>query len=65
VYSIGIIIIFLISFTSFITNLFKYKIIKNPKLKLEPEAKTLIPFIEKIIIVIIWVIGFITVFGNL
>lgn len=65
VYSIGIIIILLISITSIVSNVFKYKILKNPKLKLQQESKTLIPFIEKVIITIMWIMGFITIFSSL
>ncbi|MDR0771968.1 MAG: hypothetical protein LBF15_02745 [Candidatus Peribacteria bacterium] len=56
IYSIGIIIIVLISITTIINNVFKYRIIKNPNLKIQPEFRTLLPFINKTIITIIWVL---------
>lgn len=65
IYSIGIIIIVLISITTIINNVFKYRIIKNPNLKIQPEFRTLLPFINKTIITIIWVLWIISIFSNL
>jgi hypothetical protein len=49
--------------TSLINIVFKKELIFKSKLK--AVSKTLLPFVNKIIIIFLWVIGIITVIANL
>ena len=62
-YSIMIIIIVLFFATSFVNKFFTEDLIKQSKLK--ALSRTLLPFINKAIIVFIWIIWIITIFDNL
>lgn len=61
--SVLILIIFLCLMTSLINIVFKKELIFKSKLK--AVSKTLLPFVNKIIIIFLWVIGIITVIANL
>lgn len=62
-YSISVIIIFVVFATWFINKFFTDDLIKKSKLK--ALSRTLLPFVNKAIIIFIWVIWIITVFDNL
>ncbi|MDD3793575.1 MAG: mechanosensitive ion channel family protein [Candidatus Gracilibacteria bacterium] len=62
-YFISIILIFIFYLTKFINKFFE-KDLQN-KSKLKGQSKTLFPFVNKIIVVFIWIVGIITIFDNL
>lgn len=62
-YSVIIIIIFLIFVTWFVNKFFTEDMIKKSKLK--SLSRSLLPFVNRIIIIFIWVIWIITIFDNL
>ena len=61
-YSISIIIIFVVFATWFVNKFFTDDLIKKSKLK--ALSRTLLPFVNKAIVIFIWVIWIITVFDN-
>lgn len=61
--SISILIIFLVFLTSFVNLIFQKELILKSKMK--AVSKHLLPFINKMIVVFIWVIWAITIIGNL
>ncbi|QFR39211.1 mechanosensitive ion channel family protein [Candidatus Gracilibacteria bacterium 28_42_T64] len=61
--SVLIIIIFLSLFTSFVNLVFQKELILKSKLK--AVSRTLLPFINKVTVIFIWIIGTITIIGNL
>lgn len=61
--SVLIIFIFLSLLTSFINIIFEKELLFKSKLK--TVSKTLLPFIKKVIVILIWVIGSITIIWNL
>lgn len=63
IYSIWLIILFLVFITWLTKNFLKKKIVSNKKLN--TEWKTLFLFLEKFLIALIWVIWWITIFDNL
>ncbi|MDD3144644.1 MAG: mechanosensitive ion channel family protein [Candidatus Gracilibacteria bacterium] len=62
-YSIAVIIILVYYVTKFINGFFLQNLEKKSKIK--THSKTLLPFLNKIIVIFIWVIAFITIFDNL
>lgn len=62
-YSIAVIIILVYYVTKFINWFFFQNLEKKSKIK--THSKTLLPFLNKIIVIFIWVIAFITIFDNL
>lgn len=63
VYSITIIVVFLIYITWFVNKFFSYDLIQQSKLK--TLSRNLLPFINKVIVAFIWLIWIITIFDNL
>ncbi|MCP4522602.1 MAG: mechanosensitive ion channel family protein [Candidatus Gracilibacteria bacterium] len=61
--SVILIILFVSLLTSFVNLVFQKELLMKSKLK--AVSKTLLPFINKIIVIFIWIIGIITVIGNL
>jgi len=61
--SIIFLVLFLVFLTKFINILFEKELIGKSKLK--SISKNLLPFVNKIIIAIIWVVGVITILSNL
>jgi len=62
-YSIIIIVIFLYFLSWFVNKFFQDDLIKKSKLK--SVSKNLLPFVNKIIIALIWIVGAITIIWNL
>lgn len=62
-YSIAIIIVFLVFATSFVNKFFSHDLVQQSKLK--ALSRTLLPFVNKIIVIFIWIIWIITIFDNL
>jgi hypothetical protein len=63
IYSIAILIIFLFFSSSFVNKFFQHDLIEKSKLK--TISKNLLPFVNKVIIALIWVVGVIMIIWNL
>lgn len=63
IYSIWLIVLFLIFLSWLIRTFVKWKVLKNSRIN--TEWKTLLLFLEKVLVFLIWVIWAITIFDNL
>jgi hypothetical protein len=63
VYSIAILVIFLFFSSRFVNKFFQHDLVEKSKLK--SISKNLLPFVNKVIIALIWVVGIIMIIGNL
>jgi len=62
-YSVSIILVVVFYITKFINKFFEKDLAKKAKIK--SQWKTLLPFVNKIIVVFIWVVWIITIFDNI
>lgn len=62
-FSIALLILLLLMITKCINLLFQQKLIENSRMK--SVSKALLPFVQKIIIALVWIVGIITVISNL
>ncbi|NVP17675.1 mechanosensitive ion channel family protein [Candidatus Gracilibacteria bacterium] len=62
-YFVSIIVVVVYYITKFINKYFEKDLLKRAKLK--TQSKTLFPFLNKVIVVFIWIVGVITIFDNL
>lgn len=61
--SVLLLVIVLLFATNFVNHVFDAKLIAKSKIK--SMSKTLLPFMRKVIIAVIWIVGVITIVGNL
>jgi MscS family membrane protein len=62
-YSIIVLVIFLFFLTGFVNRFFQEELIEKSKLK--AISKNLLPFVNKVIVIFIWIVWAITIIGNL
>ena len=63
IYSIALLVIFLFFSSRFVNKFFQHDLIEKSKLK--TVSKNLLPFVNKVIIALIWVVGIIMIIWNL